>query len=414
MLMTSSADGIIRLGKRGLMVPDRPTVLVIYGDGIGPEITRCAVDVVDAAVEAAYGGSKGINWLRAYAGDEAQKRFGERFPKATENALKKYRFLLKGPLETPVGKGFRSLNVHMRLLLDLYANIRPVKYIEGIESPLRHPEAVDMVIFRENTDDLYTGIEWQYGSAGAKKVRSFLGREMGVDVDADAGLGIKTIGKAKTQRIARMAIMYAIANRRRSVTIMHKGNIMKYTEGAFREWSYGVAVGEFRNSVVTEEELNGRYKGRMPRGRILVNDRIADNMFQQIITRPGSYDVVLAPNLNGDYISDAAGALIGDIGVLGGANIGDSGGVFEAVHGTAPKYAGRNVANPMGIVKAGEMLLSHVGWGQAAGIVTASVRHAIMEKKVTADIAKYMGVRPLGTREFAAFLVDSIKSKSAK
>ncbi len=400
----------IELKGNGLSVPDNPTILQIDGDGIGPEITQNALRVIDSAISKAYGKEKSINWMKVYAGDEAQSKFGERFPKETEKLLKEYRFLLKGPLETPVGKGFRSLNVHMRLLLDLYANVRPVRYIEGLDSPLKHPERVDMVIFRENTDDLYTGIEWQYDSSEAKVVRELLKKNLDVSIDKDAGIGIKTIGKFKTERIARMAIKYAIDNKRKSVTIMHKGNIMKYTEGAFREWSYEVATKEFRNHIVTEDELNNEHKGSMPKGKILVNDRIADNMFQQIVTRPESYDIILAPNLNGDYISDAAGALIGDIGVLGGANIGDYGGVFEAVHGTAPKYAGKNIANPMGVITAGSLLLIHIGWDKAANIINSSLIKAMKEKKVTNDIARFMGVKPLGTKEFADHLIDIIKS----
>ncbi|HUC38848.1 MAG TPA: NADP-dependent isocitrate dehydrogenase [Candidatus Acidoferrum sp.] len=400
----------IEFSGKNLVVPDNPTILQIDGDGIGPEITSSAMRAIDEAVAASYDRSKKIEWMKLFAGDEALKRFGERFPQTTADALKEYRLLLKGPLETPVGKGFRSLNVHMRLLLDLYANIRPVKYMKGLNSPLSHPESIDMVIFRENTDDLYTGIEWQYDSSGASTVRKFLKDEMKVSIDGDAGIGIKPIGKAKTERISRMAFEYAIKNRRRSVTIMHKGNIMKYTEGAFREWAYATAKREFGGSFVTEEELNAQLGGKMPEGKILLNDRIADNMFQQIITRPESYDIILAPNLNGDYVSDAAGALIGNIGTLGGANVGDAGGVFEAVHGTAPKYAGKNVANPMGVMKAGEMMLEHIGWKEAAQLLGSAVNKSIMQKRVTNDIARFMGVEPIGTREFTDNVVKIIKS----
>ncbi len=397
----------ITLVNGRLVVPDSPIVLEADGDGIGPEITTNAIRVIDAAVARAYSGNRKIEWIKVPVGDQAEKDLGDRFPESTINALKEYRFMLKGPLTTPVGKGFRSLNVRMRLLLDLYANIRPVKYINGIDSPLRNPEKIDMVIFRENTDDLYTGIEWQYESKEADMVRKLLKDNLNIALDPDAGIGIKPMGKAKTERIARMALRYAIANKRRSVTIMHKGNIMKYTEGAFREWCYGVARNEFAGSFVTEEEA-ATLGGNAPAGKILLNDRIADNMFQQIITRPDSYDVVLAPNLDGDYISDAAGALIGNIGVLGGANIGDFGGVFEAVHGTAPKYAGKNVANPMGVLKAGELMLTHFGWTEAAALVEMAVASAIRDKKVTNDMARFMGVAPLGTKEFTDNLVNAI------
>ncbi len=381
------------------------TILKIDGDGIGPEIISAAVKVIDSAVGRAYKSNMKINWLTVPAGKAAQKQFGSRLPKKTVNALKKYRLLLKGPLETPVGKGIRSLNVQMRILLDLYANIRPVKYMNGLESPIKNPERIDMVIFRENTDDLYTGIEWPYNSREANSLRRFINKEFKVHLDSDAGIGIKPMSKSKTERITRKALEYAIKSQRRSVTIMHKGNIMKYTEGAFREWAYSVAANEYARKFVREDALNGR---TLPKGKILINDRIADNMFQQIITRPESYDVILAPNLNGDYISDAAGALIGDIGVLGGANIGDNGGVFEAVHGTAEKYAGMNIANPLGIIKAGQMMLDHLGLGAASELISKAVDRSIKEKRVTKDIARYLGSKPLSTSEFTENLLKKI------
>jgi isocitrate dehydrogenase len=381
------------------------TILKIDGDGIGPEIISAAVKVIDSAVGRAYKSNMKINWLTVPAGKAAQKQFGSSLPKKTVNALKKYRLLLKGPLETPVGKGIRSLNVQMRILLDLYANIRPVKYMNGLESPIKNPERIDMVIFRENTDDLYTGIEWPYNSREANSLRRFINKEFKVHLDSDAGIGIKPMSKSKTERITRKALEYAIKSQRRSVTIMHKGNIMKYTEGAFREWAYSVAANEYARKFVREDALNGR---TLPKGKILINDRIADNMFQQIITRPESYDVILAPNLNGDYISDAAGALIGDIGVLGGANIGDNGGVFEAVHGTAEKYAGMNIANPLGIIKAGQMMLDHLGLGAASELISKAVDRSIKEKRVTKDIARYLGSKPLSTSEFTENLLKKI------
>jgi isocitrate dehydrogenase len=392
------------------ITPNHPTIPFTYGDGIGPEITAASISIIDAAVAKAYNGSKGINWLQVEAGEAAQKKYNTGLPEETLNTIKQYKIIFKGPLTTPVGSGFRSLNVTLRIMLDLYANIRPVKYIDGLDSPLKYPEKVDMVIFRENTDDIYTGIEWPYNSAEAEKVREFLKTSMNVNIDPDAGIGIKPMGKSKTQRIARMAIKYAIENGRKSVTVMHKGNIMKYTEGAFKDWAYEVAQKEFGDKIVTEEELYSKYEGKMPQGKILFNDRIADNMFQQIITKPELYDVILAPNLNGDYISDACGALIGDIGVLGGANVGAEGGMFEAAHGTAPKYANKNVANPMGILKAGELMLTFMGWTEAAGLISKAVEKAMKERKVTPDIARFMGVEALGTKEFAQYLVDVIKS----
>jgi isocitrate dehydrogenase len=389
-------------------VPDNPKVLFAYGDGIGPEITAVAKGVIDAAVEKAYGGSKNIDWVELLLGEKAEKESGSGLPDSAKEKLKDYKVLFKGPLTTPVGGGFRSLNVTIRMLLDLYANIRPVKYIDGLDSPLKKPQDVDMVIFRENTDDIYTGIEWKYDDPELPKLKGFLKSDMNILVDSDAGVGLKPMSKSKTERVARMAIKYAIDNNRRSVTIMHKGNIMKYTEGAFRDWAYSVAVNEFRDNIVTEDELNTKYNGAMPKGKVLINDRIADNMFQQIVTKPGLYDVILAPNLNGDYISDAAGALIGDIGVLGSANVGDNGGMFEASHGTAPKYAGKNVANPMGMIKAGELMLNFFGWKEAAEIVSDAVAAAMKEKKVTSDIARFLGVEPLGTKEFGEALINGI------
>jgi len=324
--------------------------------------------------------------------------------------LLKYRVVLKGPLETPIGKGWRSVNVAIRMMLDLYANIRPVKYVPGIESPIKNPEAVDMIIFRENTDDLYRGIEYPFDSEQAKKIRKFLKEELGVELEEDTGIGIKVMSRFKTQRITRMAIKYAIEHGRRKITVMHKGNVLKYTEGAFREWAYETALKEFRDYVVTEEEVNTVYGGKVPENKIVLNDRVADNMFQQIITRPAEYDIILAPNLNGDYISDAAGALVGNIGMLGGANVGDSGGMFEAIHGTAPKYAGKNVANPTGIIKGGELMLRFMGWNEAADLIEKAVAEAIRQKKVTQDIARFMNVPALTTTEYTQTLVDIINS----
>ncbi len=388
------------------IVPNNPIILFAEGDGIGPEISLSARAVVDAAVKAAYNGSRMIEWSMILIGEKARAESGSGIPKESMEKLMQHKVLLKGPLTTEVGGGGRSLNVTIRMALDLYANIRPVKYIKGIESPIKNPESVDMVIFRENTDDIYKGIEWKSDSPEAKEIRSFLLDKFGVVVSEDSGIGIKPISKAKTVRIAKAALNYAINNSRRSVTIMHKGNIMKYTEGAFREWAYEVARSEqYRMHTVLESELAD---GAVPKGKILVNDRIADNMMQQIITKPDMYDVILAPNLNGDYISDEAGALIGNIGVLGSANVGDAGGMFEASHGSVPKYAGKNIANPMGMIKAAELLLTFMGWNEAAELIKGAVEKAVIEKKVTSDIARYTGSKPLGTKEFTAELIRSI------
>lgn len=406
MLYKEPEDGEkITFDKGKWIVPDKPIILYIEGDGIGPEITQAAIKVINAAVEKAYGSKKEIKWMEVYAGEKAEKLTGNRFPQETQDMLLKYRVVLKGPLETPIGKGWKSVNVAIRLMLDLYTNIRPVKYIPGLESPLKNPEKVDMIIFRENTDDLYRGIEYPYDSEEAKKIRNFLKEQFKVEIEDDTGIGVKVISKFKTQRITRLAINYAIANGRKKITIMHKGNVMKYTEGAFREWAYEVALKEYRDYIVTEEEIN---RGVKSDGKIVINDRIADNMFQQIITRPEEYDIILAPNVNGDYISDAAGALIGNIGMLGGANIGDDGGMFEAIHGTAPKYAGKNVANPTGIIKGGELMLRFMGWDKAADLIEISINEAIKRKQVTQDLARFMGVKPLGTKEFANALIEII------
>jgi isocitrate dehydrogenase len=411
MLYKEPEDGEpIRFENGKWIAPKRPIILYIEGDGIGPEITNAAIKVINTAVQKAYGSDREIRWMEVYAGEKGEKLTGNRFPEETQKMLLKYRVVLKGPLETPIGKGWRSVNVAIRMMLDLYANIRPVKYVPGIESPIKNPEAVDMIIFRENTDDLYRGIEYPFDSDQAKKIRKFLKEELGVELEEDTGIGIKVMSRFKTQRITRMAIKYAIEHGRRKITVMHKGNVLKYTEGAFREWAYETALKEFRDYVVTEEEVNTVYGGKVPENKIVLNDRVADNMFQQIITRPAEYDIILAPNLNGDYISDAAGALVGNIGMLGGANVGDSGGMFEAIHGTAPKYAGKNVANPTGIIKGGELMLRFMGWNEAADLIEKAVAEAIRQKKVTQDIARFMNVPALTTTEYTQTLVDIINS----
>jgi len=391
-------------------VPNKPIILYILGDGIGPEIVSVAIEVANKAVELAYGSSRQIKWLEVYAGEKAEKLVGNRLPQETIEALQRYRVVLKGPLETPVGGGWRSINVAIRLLLDTYANVRPVKYIQGIESPLKNPERIDWVIVRENTDDLYRGFEWQWDSPEAAKLRRFLKEELKVDVDEDCGLGVKPISRWRTQRVARFAFRFAVSNKRRSVTIMHKGNVMKYTEGAFREWAYEVALKEFRDYVVTEDEVNKLYGGKVPQGKILVNDRMADNMFAQLVTRPESYDVILAPNVNGDYISELAASLMGNVGMIGAANVGDTAVMVEAMHGTAPKYAGKNVANPTSEIRAIELLLRFMNWTEAANLLDKAITEAIRQRKVTQDIARYMGITPLGTREYGKALMEIMET----
>lgn len=396
-------NGVMASGKSA-------RVLFAKGDGIGAEVIGSSIAVIDSAVEAAYSGRR-IVWEEVFLGDSAVEEFGKRLPEESLSKVRERGLLLKGPLRTPVGGGERSLNVALRMELDLYANIRPVRYFAGVDSPLKRPEAVDLVIMRENTDDLYTGIEWRHASREAAALRAFLKKDLGVVLPSDAGIGIKLISRFKTRRVARMAAAYALSNSRRSITIMHKGNIMKYTEGAFREWAYEAVLERLGTKAVTEEQLAERGAVKAPKGRILVNDRIADNMFQQLIAKPGSYDIILAPNLNGDYISDAAGALVGNIGVLGSAEIGDSAAMFEAVHGTAPKYAGRNVADPIGEIMAGAMMLEHLGWKEAAGTIRDAVDRVVKSGIVTQDLARgLVGVKTVGTKEFTRAVQKAIDS----
>ncbi len=393
-----------------LVVPDNPVVVYIEGDGIGPEVVRSARAVIDAAIEKAYGGTRRIVWWEMAAGEKAQRECGELLPEATLEAIKMTRLALKGPLTTPVGSGFRSLNVAIRQALDLYANIRPVRFY-GQPAPHKYADKVNFVIFRENTEDVYAGIEWPWDSSEASKLREFLKRELGVTVREDAGLGLKPISKFATQRLMRRAIEWAIRNGNRRITLMHKGNIMKYTEGAFMQWGYEVAVNEFREYIVTEQELWEKYNGELPEGKILVNDRIADNMLQQIITRPWDYEIIVAPNLNGDYISDAANALVGGIGMAAGMNMGDGIAVAEPVHGTAPKYAGKNVINPTAEILSATLLIGEfMGWREVVGLVENAIRRAIADKKVTYDLARHMpGVEPLKTTEYTEALIEYIK-----
>ncbi len=400
---------LVRIVDGKLVVPDNPIVAYIEGDGIGPEIVTVARRVLDAAIEKAYGGRRRIVWWEIYAGHKAQEIYGELLPRDTLEAIKYTKVAIKGPLTTPVGGGYRSLNVAIRKALDLYANIRPVQYF-GQPAPHRYADKVDFIIFRENTEDLYAGIEWPAGSPEAAKLREFLKKELGVELREDAGIGIKPITKFATQRLMRKALQYAVRKKRRVVTIMHKGNIMKYTEGAFREWAYELALEEFRDHIVTEEELYSKYNGEMPEGKILVNDRIADNMLQQIITRPWDYDIIVAPNINGDYISDEANALVGGIGMAAGMNAGDYMAVAEPVHGTAPKYAGKNKVNPSAEILSGCLLLEHMGWEEPVSLIKEAIRRAIADKKVTYDLARHMpGVEPLGTKEYGEALIEYIK-----
>jgi isocitrate dehydrogenase len=396
-----------RIGRspQGLIVPDRPIIPVIEGDGIGPDIMRATRRVLDAAVEKCYGGRRKISWFDVYAGETAQERYGEWLPEDTFEAIRHFRVALKGPLTTPVGGGFRSLNVTLRQVLDLFACVRPVRYFRGVPSPVREPEKMNVVIFRENTEDVYAGIEWAAGSAEANRIIDFLSEKMGIKVRKPSGIGIKPISEFGTKRLVRMAVDAAIRQGRTSVTLVHKGNIMKYTEGAFRDWGYELAREEYAGRLVAEEDL----QGPPPAGWIVIKDRIADSMFQQILTRTDEYSILAMPNLNGDYLSDACAAQVGGLGMAPGANLGDEAGVFEATHGTAPKYANQDKVNPGSLVLSGAMMLEHLGWREAGRAVENALERTIVQKRVTYDLARLLqDVRPVRTSEFATAIIENL------
>ncbi|MGQ9916688.1 MAG: isocitrate dehydrogenase (NADP(+)) [Bryobacteraceae bacterium] len=387
------------------VVPDNPILPFIEGDGTGPDIWRASRAVFDAAVEKAYGGRRKIVWYEVFAGEKAFQRFNTWLPDDTLKAIQKFRVAIKGPLTTPVGGGIRSLNVTLRQLLDLYVCMRPVKYYPGVPSPMKRPELLDIVIFRENTEDVYAGIEWKQGTPEAAKVIEFLTREMGSKIRPDSGIGVKPISVTGSKRLVRRAIQYALENGRKSVTLVHKGNIMKFTEGAFRDWGYEVAKEEFAGRVVTETEAGAQ----APEGKIIIKDRIADSMFQQLLLRPDEYDVVATPNLNGDYLSDAAAAQVGGLGMAPGANIGDEHGIFEATHGTAPKYAGQDVVNPSSVILSGVMMLEFIGWKEAAQLIEKGITAAIQQKRVTYDLHRQMeGATKLKTSEFGQAIIENM------
>lgn len=391
-----------------LEVPRNPIIPVIEGDGIGRDIMKATRRVIDAAIETAYGSEKGIVWFDVYAGEKAHDEYGEWLPQDTFDAIKHFRVALKGPLTTPVGGGFRSLNVTLRQVLDLYACVRPVRYFQGVPAPVTHPENMNVVIFRENTEDVYAGIEWAKGTPEAKKVIDFLHGDMGVEVREDSGIGIKPISVFGTSRLARMAIQYAIEHNRSSVTFVHKGNIMKFTEGAFRDWGYQVAEDEFIDSTITEDNVYDNHDGKAPDGKIVVKDRIADSMLQQILTRTAEYDVIATPNLNGDYLSDACAAQVGGIGMAPGGNIGDETALFEATHGTAPKYTDQDVVNPSSLILSAVMMLEHLGWQEAADLVIHGLEHTILQKRVTYDLERLMdSATKVRTSEFGTAIIEN-------
>ncbi|HVF90913.1 MAG TPA: NADP-dependent isocitrate dehydrogenase [Blastocatellia bacterium] len=446
----------IRVEGSKLIVPDRPVIPFIEGDGTGRDIWTASQRVFDAAVERAYGGSRRVVWYEIFAGEKAFNKFGEWLTEDSVKAIAEYVVAIKGPLTTPVGGGIRSLNVTLRQVLDLYACVRPVRYFDGVPSPVKHPENVDVVIFRENTEDVYAGVEFVSGSERALELLSLINDKYGYKVRTDSGLGIKPISPTGTKRLVRRAIQYALDFKRPSVTIVHKGNIMKFTEGAFRDWAYELAIEEFRSEIVTEREtwiLDNREKnpsitdeenaraiepgfdqlsekqrasllGEIDRTlvsiweshgdgewkkKLLVKDRIADSMFQQILIRPDEYSVVATPNLNGDYISDAAAAQVGGLGMAPGANIGDMAAVFEATHGTAPKYADKDVINPSSVILSGVMMFEHLGWLEAAQTIVGALTKTIGQKRVTYDLHRQMeGATKLKTSEFASAIIENM------
>ncbi len=446
-------------------VPDNPIIPFIEGDGTGRDIWKASQRVFDAAVEAAYGTKRHIAWLEVFAGEKAYQKFKEWLPQDTVDALRDFRIGIKGPLTTPVGGGIRSLNVALRQLLDLYACVRPVKYIPGIPSPVKHPERMNIMIYRENTEDVYAGIEWKEGTQEVRRLLDFLNNEMlkgtKKQIRMDSGIGIKPISATGTKRLVRKAIQYALDFKRKSVTLVHKGNIQKFTEGAFRDWGYELAKEEFRDKIVTEREswivdnkdknpnltieqnaamvepglenateafrkevcdevkhaldsIYATHGGGKWKKMLLINDRIADSIFQQVVTRADEYEVLATPNLNGDYLSDACAAQVGGLGVAPGANIGDGYGCFEATHGTAPKYADKDVINPAAVMLAGVMMFDFLGWPEAARLVEDGIALTIQQKRVTYDLERLMeGATKLKTSEFASAIIENMQGKLA-
>ncbi|MCU1231899.1 MAG: isocitrate dehydrogenase [Acidobacteria bacterium] len=391
-----------------IIVPDDPIIPYIEGDGTGPDIWRATSYVLDGAVAKVYGGKRKLHWFEVFAGDKANAKFGEYLPQATLDALQFYRVSIKGPLATPVGGGIRSLNVTLRQVLDLYACVRPVRYFDGVPSPVKEPQKVDMVIFRENTEDVYAGIEWPAGSEGATSIISFLNsmeRRSGAKIREGSAIGIKPISEFGSKRLVRKAIEYAIAAKRDSVTLVHKGNIMKFTEGGFKDWGYQLAKEEFGDVTITEAELNGP----APEGKIVIKDRIADSMFQQVLLRPSEYSVIATTNLNGDYLSDALAAQVGGLGIAPGSNESDEVAIFEATHGTAPKYAGKDMINPGSLILSGVMMLRHMKWFEAADAIESAIAKTILQKKVTYDLERMMeGATKVSTSEFGRAIVENI------
>jgi len=392
-----------------IQVPDHPIIPFIEGDGIGRDIWKATRRVLDAGVEKAFQGNRSIAWCEVFAGEKAKEQFDEWLPDESVKAISEYRVAIKGPLTTPVGTGIRSLNVGLRQILDLYCCVRPCRYIPGVPSPVREPHKLDVVIFRENTEDVYAGVEWKQGTPEVKEVIDFLNSRFSSGIREDSGIGIKPISIFGTKRLVRQAIRYAIDHDRRRVTLVHKGNIMKFTEGAFRDWGYELAQEEFSDICINETELWDHHGGNIPDGKILINDRIADAMFQQVLLRPDEYDVIALPNLNGDYLSDACAAQVGGLGMAPGANIVDQVALFEATHGTAPKYADQDKVNPSSLILSGIMMLEYLGWQESADLINSAVATTIAQKRVTYDLERQMeGATVLKTSEFASVIIDNL------
>jgi isocitrate dehydrogenase len=405
------ADGErITYANGALRVPNNPIIPYIEGDGTGPDIWRASVRVFDAAVEKCYRGERRVRWMEVFAGEKAFKDHGDWLPQETVDALQDFRVSIKGPLSTPVGGGIRSLNVTLRQTLDLYACIRPVRYFEGVGNPMKEPEKLNVVIFRENVEDVYAGIEWKAGSPEAEKLRAFIKKELGKDIRENSAIGIKPMSSFGSKRLVEMAIRYALKNNLPSVTLVHKGNIMKFTEGGFRDWGYELAREKFADSTCTEADLG--QAGKSARADALViKDRIADAMFQQLLLRPDEYSVIATPNLNGDYISDAAAAQVGGLGIAPGGNVGDGVAVFEATHGTAPKYANQDRINPGSVILSGVMMFEYMGWDDVGRLIVRGLENAIKSKRVTYDLARQMpGATEVPTSAFADQIIKGMSA----
>ncbi len=408
---TRPSDGDAIAFENGVLrVPDHPVIPFVEGDGTGPDIWRASVRVFDAAIKKAYGDARKVSWMKVYAGEESHAKHGEWLPDETLDAFKEFRVSIKGPLSTPVGGGIRSLNVTLRQVLDLYACIRPVRYFEGVGNPMKEPEKLNVVIFRENTEDVYAGIEWKAGSPEAEEIAQFLRSRFGKDIREHSAIGIKPMSEFGSRRLVRMAIQYALENDRRSLTLVHKGNIMKYTEGAFRDWGYAEASSGFGAQTVTEADLaRGGTAARAD--ALIVKDRIADAMFQQLLLRPDEYDVIATPNLNGDYLSDAAAAQVGGLGLAPGGNVGDGVAVFEATHGTAPKYANLDKINPGSVVLSGVMMFEYMGWKEVGALIVRGLERAIKGKRVTYDLARQMpGATEVSTSSFGDEIIKGMSA----